>query len=215
VIPDLDTLNLSMSGSTSIELLEYQLPRLKAQPKDVLGLVVVTTGGNDIIHDYGRAPPREHAMFGATFEQAEPWIAAFEERLDALLAGIETRFPGGCHIFIASIYDPTDGVGDIEGAGMGLPAWGDGLKILHAYNDVIARCAARRASAHLVNVHDVLLGHGIHCTDSGNENYDSQDPTYWYYWNLEDPNDRGYDAIRRAFLLEMARCVPRATGPDR
>ncbi len=26
---------------------------------------------------------------------------------------------------------------------------------------------------------------------------------YWYYTNLEDPNERGYDAIRRLFLLEM------------
>ncbi len=26
------------------------------------------------------------------------------------------------------------------------------------------------------------------------------DPYYWFYDNVEDPNDRGYDAIRRAFL---------------
>ncbi len=28
---------------------------------------------------------------------------------------------------------------------------------------------------------------------------------HWYYTNLEDPNERGYDAIRRLFLIEMAK----------
>ena len=30
--------------------------------------------------------------------------------------------------------------------------------------------------------------------------YDSSDPHYWFYDNVEDPNDRGYDAIRRIFI---------------
>ena len=30
--------------------------------------------------------------------------------------------------------------------------------------------------------------------------FDRSDPHYWYYHNLEDPNDRGYDALRRVFL---------------
>jgi len=30
------------------------------------------------------------------------------------------------------------------------------------------------------------------------------DPHCWYYTNLEDPNGRGYDALRRLFLIEMA-----------
>jgi hypothetical protein len=28
--------------------------------------------------------------------------------------------------------------------------------------------------------------------------------------NIEDPNDRGYDALRRVFLLEIARVMQRA-----
>ena len=35
--------------------------------------------------------------------------------------------------------------------------------------------------------------------------YDWMDPHYWYYTNLEDPIERGYDAIRRLLLIEMAR----------
>ena len=53
-----------------------------------------------------------------------------------------------------------------------------------------------------------MLGHGIHCRDTSNPHYDASDPTYWYYWNLEDPNERGYDAIRRAFLAELGAVLP-------
>lgn len=34
--------------------------------------------------------------------------------------------------------------------------------------------------------------------------YRAEDPHYWYFGNLEDPNDRGYDALRRLFLIEIA-----------
>ena len=126
------------------------------------------------------------------------------KRLEAILDGVEKRFPGGCHIFLANIYDPTDGVGDIENAGADLPRWADGLEILKRANEIIARCAGRRDAVHLVNIHETFLGHGIHCRDSGNRHYRAGDPSYWYYENLEDPNNLGYDAIRRLFLLEMS-----------
>jgi hypothetical protein len=116
---------------------------------------------------------------------------------------VQTRFPEGCHIFLANIYDPTDGVGDIERAG--LPPWTDGLRILAKYNDILQQAAGRHPHVHLVDIHGPFLGHGIHCTRFWHPHYDSKDPHYWYYLNLEDPNERGYDAIRRLFLLEIAK----------
>ena len=38
---------------------------MPVQPDDVFGLVVMSSGGNDLIHWYGRTPPREAAMYGA------------------------------------------------------------------------------------------------------------------------------------------------------
>ena len=32
----------------------------------------------------------------------------------------------------------------------------------------------------------------------------ADDPHYWFFDNVEKPNDRGYDAIRRIFLIELA-----------
>ena len=53
-------------------------------------------------------------------------------------------------------------------------------------------------------MHEEFLGHGIHCTQPWQAHYRCGDPHYWYTWNLEDPNIRGYDAVRR-FLIEIAK----------
>jgi len=208
VLPKLKSVNRAISGFTSMECLDHAIPKLKTQPASTFGVVVLTIGGNDVIHLYGRAPPRECAMYGASFEEAEPWIANFETRLNTILDKVVQRFPGGCRIFMANIYDPTDGVGDIQNAG--LPAWPDGLKVLTAYNEVIARVAEARPEVLLVDMHGVFLGHGIHSVKFTNRHYHRNDPGYWYYDNLEDPNDRGYDALRRVFLIEMSKELPQA-----
>ena len=115
------------------------------------------------------------------------------------MLALKLAFPGGCAVMLATIYDPTDDVGDIENAGpiFWLSAWPDGRAIFYAYNDAIRAAAAKHDHVHLVDVHRVMLGHGIHCREPGNEFYREEDPTYWYFVNLEDPNERGYDAIRR------------------
>lgn len=123
-----------------------------------------------------------------------------------MISEIHDHFPGGCQIFLANIFDPTDGAGDVEHAG--LPPWEDGLKVLTAYNDVIERCRRQHPFVHVVDLHGALLGHGIHCTQFWGAHYDWKDPHYWYFVNLEDPNERGYDAVRRLFLMEMSKIVP-------
>ena len=203
VLPNLRADNMAVSGNTSIMHLDAIRQRLKTQDADTFGLIVMTTGGNDIIHNYGRSPPHEGAMYGATFDQARPWIRNFEKRLIEMIDLLEGYFPGGCMIFLADIYDPTDGLGDAQS--VGLPAWPDGTLIHQEYNDVIRRCAVRHPSVHVVPMYDEFLGHGIHCTQPWREHYRAGDPHYWYYSNLEDPNIRGYDAIRRLFLIEIAR----------
>ena len=211
VMPNLTTTNLGISGSTSLDHLRVIEEKLEPQEADVLGLVVITTGGNDLIHAYGQRPPREGAMYGATFEQAQPWIANFEQRLDQMLDLIEARFPGGCQIFLADIYDPTDGVGDAPS--VYLPHWPAGLAIHAAYNEIIHRAAKRRENVHIVPLHEEFLGHGSHCRQFWRSTYRAEDPHYWFYDNIEDPNDRGYDAIRRVFLNAMASEAQRFASP--
>ncbi len=206
VLPQLEPLNLAISGTTSIECVDYQLPKLTPYDAQTFGVVVMTTGGNDVIHNYGRTPPREGAMFGARANEIGEWVENFDRRLDTIADRVRETFPGGCHLFIANIYDPTDGDGDIQHAG--LPRWPEGLQVLAAYNEVLVRFAKRHPDVTLIDMRAEFLGHGIHCTHFWHREYRKNDPHYWYWDNLEDPNDRGYDAIRRLFLIEMARVLP-------
>ncbi len=206
VLPNLTTRNMAVSGSNSLQHVQWVREKLETQPADVFGLVVMTSGGNDLIHWYGRSPPHEGAMYGATLEQAQPWVTNYEGRLDEMFGLLEARFPGGCLIFVADVYDPSDACGDPET--VRLPAWPDVLAIHAAYNQALRRAAARHACVRVVPVYQEFLGHGIHCRKFWRAPYRSRDPHYWYAPNLEDPNDRGYDAIRRVFLNEILKEIP-------
>ena len=87
VLPNLTAENFAISGSESSthwDLIQETLPTYQ----DVFGIVLMTTGGNDLIHSYGRSPPRECAMYSATLQQAEPWIESFRIRLGQMLDAI-------------------------------------------------------------------------------------------------------------------------------
>ncbi len=207
VYPNLQARNISVSGSDSLYHVK-RIAELEPYQADTLGIIVMTTGGNDIIHNYGRTPPREGAMYGATIEQARPWIAAYAGRLETMVQTLKARFPGGCRIFLANIYDPTDGYGDAERAippltGHTFPPFPDSMAILAGYNAAIAECADRHAEVYLVDIRTPFLGHGIHCKQFWRNTYRGDDPHFWFQAVIEDPNDRGYDAIRRLFLLKM------------
>ena len=204
VMPNLQAENLAVSCTVSLDHLK-KIERFPPQDANTFGIITMTTGGNDLIHDYGRSSPRECAMYGAAFEEAKPWIANFQQRLDTMISKINEKFPGGCQVFLANIYDPSDGTGKTLSWLTGLPAWPDGLMILNAYNAIIADCAAKYENVHLVDIHAAFLGHGLHCKKIWIKNYRFSAPHYWYYLNIEDPNIRGYDAIRRLFLLEMVK----------
>lgn len=214
VFPRLQAVSFAENSTTSGDHLD-KLALFPVMPPDVLGIVMLSTGGIDLIHDYGRSPPRDQAIYGATYPDAVGFALAFRGRLNRLLDGLRAKFPGGCHIFINNIFDPTDGVGDIENVHpllrliKPLPEWRDGVRVLDLWNRQIAEAAAEREFVHLVDIHSLMLGHGLHCRDNKNPHYHPGDPSYWYFINLEDPNRRGYDAVRRAFLLEMVRTLAR------
>jgi lysophospholipase L1-like esterase len=201
VFPDLRATNLAISGSTSLQHWAKEFPRLPGLDSNALVIVTLTTGGNDLIQRYGKEPPREGAMYGASWDQAQPWINNFEARLGQMITRLDERYPGRCEVFLANIYDPTDGSGSMRVAR--LPDWPDGPRIHQAYNEIIARCAASHRNVHLVNLHEAFLGHGFRCAQFWSVHYRRGDPHYWYFVNIEDPNERGYDAIRRLLLNEM------------
>ncbi len=210
VLPNLRAINRSRSGTNSLHHWRQQIEPLETFDANVFGIVVMTSGGNDIIHDYCAERPREGAMYGATLEQAREWIANYERRLEAMIARIEASFPGGCVIFLANIYDFSDGRGVPWIPFVDVDPWDDALAIHAEYNAAIARLAAGHGNVHMVDMYSAFLGHGIGCRRWWTEHYRKDDPHFWYLHNFEDPNPRGYDALRRLFLNEMARVLPDA-----
>jgi lysophospholipase L1-like esterase len=203
VFPAMTWRNYAQDYTTTQQHLDWQLSKISTYGKEVRGLIVITSGGNDLIHDYGRTPPKDGAMYGCTYAQAQIWCENLKQRLETLLTGLTAKFPGGCEIFLANIYDPTDGYGDPQT--MGLPRWPDATKVIALANQKIAALCEQYPNVHLVNIHTPFIGHGIHCDEWWRNTYRKDDPHYWYYTNLEDPNRRGFDAIRRLFLQEMVK----------
>ncbi|KAA5541425.1 SGNH/GDSL hydrolase family protein [Roseiconus nitratireducens] len=212
VLPNLTSNNVAISGSESSVHLDVIADSVPDHDEAVFGIVLMTSGGNDLIHMYGRSDPRECAMYGATHEQAKPWIANFRLRLDSMFAAMMDRFPGGCEIYIADIYDPTDGQGDAPS--VFLPDWPDGLAIHAEYNQAIREAAGQWNNVFVVPLHRTFLGHGSHCRQWWLDTYRPEDPHYWFYSNIEDPNDRGYDAIRRVFLNAIVQNTSLRNAPD-
>lgn len=195
--------NLAVDGTTSVQHLQDQLPRVQSYHRSIFGLVVASSGGNDLLHSYGQRPPREGAAYGATLAQARPWAAVFQKRLESIRAGLQTRFPGGFHWFLANIYDPTDGQGDIQNMGLPLPPWPDGVRVVQLYNDTLARfAAAHPEQVTLLDIHAAFLGHGAHHGSA----------PYFYDPNIEDPNDAGYDCLTELFRTAIALQTSSATS---
>lgn len=201
VMPNFESHNFARDFTVSQEHIDDQLPLLPVYPPDIYGIVLMTSGGNDLIHDYGRSAPVDGAMYGCSYRQAIGWTENVKQRVTMLVEGVMAKFPGGCDIFLANVFDPTDDVSDPQAKG--LPRWRAASKIVCLTNSKIAEICNQYENVHLVDIHSEFLGHGIHCTEPWRKYYHKDDPGHWYYHNLEDPNRRGFDAIRRLYLKEM------------
>lgn len=170
--------NLARDGATTHDVLRVladQCPRV-AGPT----LVTLTVGGNDLLggtfRASGQSPGEVVARIARIVDDAR-------RRLDPQL------------LLVATVYDPTDGVGDLWVPGQ---PHRKALAGLHALNDAIRELAARTDGVALAEVHDHFLGHGSHHDDPTNPHHDPDDPTCWVKLGIE-PNERGGSELRRVF----------------
>jgi hypothetical protein len=160
VFPKLEARNIAVDYTISQQHIDQQLVKVPQHDESASGVIVLTSGGNDLIHDYGRSEPRHDAMYGCTYKQGKEWCEMLKGRLDTLLTGLMERFPGGCDIFFSNIFDPTDGVGDPQTVMMN--RWPACVKVLGLANEKIAELCEKYPNVHLVDIHSEFLGHGIH-----------------------------------------------------
>ncbi|MCO5165527.1 MAG: GDSL-type esterase/lipase family protein [Planctomycetes bacterium] len=165
--------NLARDGATTRDVLRV-LDEERVITADPC-LVTVTAGGNDLL--------------GATFRGGED-AAEVAVRLRRIVEVVHERLRPRL-VVVATIYDPTDGVGDLWVPGQ---PHRKALAALRALNEAIRSLAGERVR--IADVHDHFLGHGSHHDDPTNPHHDPTDPTCWVKLGIE-PNQRGGSEVRR------------------
>lgn len=180
VIPGIEFVPLASDGATSSDVLHKQLTHLhRIHRKKVL--FTLTAGGNDIM---------------TLLDEADE----ISLRIRTTIQLLQEKF-NGCLILLGTVYDPSDGYGDLFDTGAPLERE---LRCLKALNESIRNMQG--PGVEVVDIHKHFLGHGNHCKDPENPFYNSHDPSLWYVLNIE-PNSRGAHEIRKLFWSKFETCV--------
>ncbi len=189
----LDVLDVSVPGATTGSLMAGQLPRVETSwGTEVSGevMVVITIGGNDLTD----------ALFsGGNADQAA------DQALDNIESIVDffhdpARFPDGAWVYITNVYEPTDGVGQVDACFFGL----DLSSIVPTFERLgdESRALAESQGWALIDLRGHFLGHGFHFEDEGDW-YHPDDPTLWFQDDCIHPNVRGHHELRRLFLAAI------------
>ncbi|MHA1580529.1 MAG: SGNH/GDSL hydrolase family protein [Candidatus Freyarchaeota archaeon] len=177
--------NLTSDGATTSTVLNWQLPRVPTGENQPT-IVVITVGGNDLLHNYG--VPEEKGV-ELSYEMKRNLLKIISYLQDP------ERFPKPAKIYIGNIYDPSDGMGNLEEEGYS--PWPDGLKVLDNWNRRIQEVAKEKGLT-LVDIHRHFLGHGVNYDDPSGRYYDPENNTPWLRLVIE-PNALGAHEIRKLF----------------
>ncbi|MEV0899494.1 GDSL-type esterase/lipase family protein [Actinoplanes sp. NPDC049802] len=165
---------LARDGAVTADVLHRQLPRITATPD----LVTITMGGNDLLAGYGD----------------DTAAAATVARVAAQGEGVLSRLPD-CRVVVTTVYDPSDGTGEIPGSG--LPPWPRGPHWIRALNTELAALAARHGAL-LADVHARFHGHGVTAGDPARPDPRPAGRDMWFCGVIE-PNAWGAHQIRAAW----------------
>ena len=168
---------LAADGATTESLLQHQLGLVTESEEPAL--VTVTIGGNDLLR-----------CLSADDQTATDIMAAAGRRLDEVVTRLTRRLGPHCLLLLNTVYDPTDGTGELQAGGARLNIR-PRLALLDRWNQGvrdIARAAGR--GVRVVDVHQHFLGHGITALDGGGDFW------YWPPSHIE-PGLRGAHELRR------------------
>jgi lysophospholipase L1-like esterase len=181
IYPGIDLHYLASDGATCSTVLGEQLPALPPGDEDPT-IITLTVGGNDFLSCLG---PGGGIDTGA--------IDDFRLSLTKILETLYERYPN-CLIILGTIYDPTDGVGDLAIPDVDVQ---EAYTLFRDFNKAI-RDIGESYGAHIADIYSHFLGHGSHHGDPNNPHYCPDDPSYWYVQEIE-PNARGAHEVRRKF----------------
>jgi len=170
---------LARDGAVAADVLERQLLLIESTPT----LVTVTMGGNDLISAFGDTGAAEAAIDGV--------IATGE----AILTRLAAVTASGGRVVVTTVYDPSDGTGEIASAG--LPPWPAGPGLIRALNTALTELAERHGAI-VADVHGAFLGHGVDAGDPAQSDARPTNRELWYCGVIE-PNAWGAHEIRASW----------------
>jgi len=179
--PGIDLYSPASDGGTSGSVLGEQLLALPPGSDDPT-VVTLTVGGNDFLSSLGP---------GGAIDRGA--VEDFRSNLRKILEVLRERYPN-CTIILGTIYDPTDGAGDL---GMPEVDVQEAYKLFHAFNRAILEMG-KSYSAQIADIYSHFLGHGSHHGDPNNPHHCPEDSSYWFVQEIE-PNGRGAHEVRRKF----------------
>ena len=179
--PGIDFHSLASDGATCSTVLEEQIPSLPPGD-DNTTIITLTVGGTDFLTAIG--------LVGGIDRGA---IDDFRSNLVEILETLCEHFPNS-FIILGTIYDPTDGVGDLVLPEVDVQ---EAYRLFHAFNRTIMDMG-KTYGAQIADIYSHFLGHGSHHGDPKNPHHCPEDPSYWYVQEIE-PNARGAHEVRRLF----------------
>jgi lysophospholipase L1-like esterase len=191
-------LDVAVGGATTSTMRSNQIPSLRTRlPPPVMGhsIVVITIGGNDL-----------QAVIASGGDPAGAPLDTAVQNIRTVITYLRdpANFPDGTSIYLAAVYDPSDGEGQISMSqdhsamtcffGLSLPAF---IPALDAWR---ARYIGLGQELHfsVIDALGYFHGHGHNYMHTDNPYYHADDPTYWFY-DCIHPNDRGHHELRRIF----------------
>lgn len=159
-------------------------------------VVVMTIGGNDL---GGRLLAGDYT--GAILDDA---IA----NLRSIVGFLQdpAHFPDGTSIFVASIYDPSDGEDHASGClfDVEFPGISEAIDVWHARYEALSA----ELGFTVVDATSHFRGHGWNYANPQNPFYDEDDPSLWFS-DCIHPNDRGHHELRRLFRAAIDEALRR------
>ena len=190
-----EIIDFAAAGATTASLVAKELPHVTEAIGDQASgvtAVVVTIAGNDVQGLLYNTDQTE-----ATAEKILDNLAEFYDYFQD-----PERFPDGSFIYLANVYEPSDGVGQADGCFFSLDL-SDVLESLDYVNAATLEQAKERNVA-WIDMRGHFLGHGFYSGDEENPYHQAYDPTLWFADDCIHPNDRGHHEIRRLMWYAMA-----------
>jgi len=174
---------LAADGATTDDVLRVQVGQVTGNP----ALITLTMGGNDLLTSLVETPDAEAA--GRV-------ITGIADNYETILLRLTAT---GARVVLSTVYDPTDGTGDLSWAG--LPHIAGGVELLEGLNSTIRAAAARHGAA-LADLHAVFLGHGAKAGDIAQAEPRPANHDLWFCGHIE-PNYWGAEAIRDSWRAAL------------